>query len=124
MKNLKVSLLIALLVALILPSCGKYEEGPSISFRSKTSRLVNDWKIDKWYEGGGDITQIQLANKPNFVLSITEDGQLIESYSVGSSTNSVAKTWEFTSDKKNVVVTVGCSSLSYEILKLKKDLNF
>jgi hypothetical protein len=121
MKNLKISLLIALLVAFILPSCGKYEEGPAISFRSKTSRLVNEWKIDKWYQAGDDITQIQLDAKPDYVLTITEDGNWVETYTVGSGTNSTSKTWEFSSDKKSVVVSVGGVSVTYEILKLKKD---
>ena len=121
MKNLKISLLIALLVAIILPSCGKYEEGPAISFRSKKSRLVNEWKIDEWYSAGINITQTQLDTKPGFVLKITEDGKWIESYTVGSGTNTTEKTWEFSSDKKNVNVSIGGTSLSYEILKLKQD---
>lgn len=33
-------------------SCSKYEDGPQFTLRSKTSRLTNEWKVDKVYKNG------------------------------------------------------------------------
>lgn len=39
---------LAIILALSLCSCKKYEEGPYFSFRSKTKRLEGSWQIMKW----------------------------------------------------------------------------
>ena len=42
--------------ALLLTECKKYPEGPSISFRSKSERVANTWKLSKYYENNVDLT--------------------------------------------------------------------
>ncbi len=37
------------LVLALVSSCRKYEEGPMISFRSRTSRVANDWTVKSVY---------------------------------------------------------------------------
>lgn len=50
-----VLLMFSVIVSLmfILPSCGKYEEGPGISLRTKKQRLVGKWIADKYVTDEG-----------------------------------------------------------------------
>jgi len=48
MKKVKNTIIIIIAISLLIPfnqGCGKYEEGPSISLRTKTSRLKGVWEI-------------------------------------------------------------------------------
>ncbi len=122
MKKLSGILLFALALALVLPSCGKYEEGPSLSCRSKKARLVNEWKIDKYYENAIDITATFTSYEPNLLMNIKEDGTIVNTYSDPSGVPvSWASTWEFNSDKSGVVITTGGVSSTFDILRLKND---
>jgi len=46
------------ILAPILQSCSKYEEGPMISLRTRTERLANIWKVDNYKVDGTDYTSI------------------------------------------------------------------
>ncbi len=43
-KNISILIVLSILV-LGFMSCQKYEQGPGVSFRSKTKRLANTWRI-------------------------------------------------------------------------------
>ncbi len=43
-------------------SCSKYEEGPGLSLRSKTSRVAGDWKVTSFTEDGINIFQMTENN--------------------------------------------------------------
>jgi len=45
----------ALMAGMVFTAC-KYEEGPGISFRSKRDRIANEWKVEKFIYGGQDVT--------------------------------------------------------------------
>lgn len=47
MRKLSVILMIIAGLSIIFGSCGKYEEGPAFSLRTKTARLTGEWEIDK-----------------------------------------------------------------------------
>ncbi|MFH2096575.1 MAG: hypothetical protein ABIJ16_12770 [Bacteroidota bacterium] len=49
-------ILILFLISCFLWSCGKYEEGPSMSFRSKQKRIEGLWQINKILVDGTDST--------------------------------------------------------------------
>jgi len=50
----RVTVLVALLAvtALMFTSCGKYEEGPAFSLKSKTARLTGEWKLVEMTSNG------------------------------------------------------------------------
>ncbi|MCH2198917.1 MAG: lipocalin family protein [Flavobacteriales bacterium] len=48
--------LISLAAAVVLTSCGKYEDGPGISLRSKKARLTGEWQLDEVEIDGTDFT--------------------------------------------------------------------
>jgi hypothetical protein len=57
MKLFITFLICAVLTAIILPSCKKYEEGPLISFRSAKNRLYGDYTLTKYTIDGIDSLQ-------------------------------------------------------------------
>ena len=52
-------------------SCGKYEEGPGISLRSKKARLANTWTITKTVTKDGDEDVWDADEKEAFTLEYT-----------------------------------------------------
>ena len=72
-KNVRVILTI-LIISLfcsicIFSGCKKYKDGPLISFRSKTERISNTWKFQKYIVNGIDST----AQKAAVTLQLTKD---------------------------------------------------
>ena len=57
MKNL----ICAFILSLIIVSCGKYEEGPDVSFRSRQKRIEGLWKVDKFIANDVDSTSQFIA---------------------------------------------------------------
>jgi hypothetical protein len=97
MKRVKL-LFVALFVATIaLTSCGKYEEGPSISLRSKKARITGEWKMVKQMYNGTEVALS--AEEKNVVLDIQKDGKFL----VKTTGFSFEGTWEFSSDKKKFI---------------------
>ena len=41
---------------LLLGGCKKYEDGPGISFKSRTKRLYKSWVVEEVYVDGADVT--------------------------------------------------------------------
>ena len=84
--TLKLSFAAIIAVSIFLSSCGKYDNGPKISLASKTSRIARSWQKES------------CSN-----CSVTEykkDGTIFVDGSSWSGTK-----WEFSSDKKNLVIT-------------------
>lgn len=46
----------------VLTAC-KYEEGPAISFRTKTERVVNTWEVKEANENGVNTTEDYMENQ-------------------------------------------------------------
>ncbi len=44
-------------------SCGKFEEGPRISFLSVKSRVMGEWTLEKYVLDGEDITETYLNGR-------------------------------------------------------------
>jgi hypothetical protein len=97
----RTSLLFAVFALLFLMSCGKYEDGPGFSLRSKKARIVGNWTVEKYYEDGVDVTSDVLSDGSTIVVEFREDG----SYS-STITNTVwgqsveTGTWDLSDDKE------------------------
>lgn len=69
-------------------SCRKYEEGPLISFRSKTSRVANDWAVKSVYVNAEyDASHAQTGK----LFSFTKEGRF-------TINNDSAGSWRFIDD--------------------------
>lgn len=89
---------IFVLLAICTSSCKKYPEGPGISLRSKTKRLVNKWTIEEGstihLNFGPEIFSYEFENDGAFIYEVELDT---------ASTQSIEGTWEFSSDKSQVI---------------------
>jgi len=124
MKLNVISLLVV--ISILLSGCKKYEEGPGISFRSKTERAINIWTFAKVTDASGtDIT----ANYEDWFISLDENNNVLYRWEVVGSNIDTYGTWAF-SDKKTVLALEFNNSLleaalpkMLNILKLKnKDM--
>ena len=118
MKRLIYSIVAIAIMATAVTSCKKYEDGPSLSLRTKKARLCGDWKIEKVLYNGGDSTAVFTAFLgANFGFDIEKDGK----YKItGASTDD--GTWSLGEDKDDVTFKssqAGSTDDTYRILKLK-----
>jgi hypothetical protein len=50
-----------LLALMLIFGCGKFEEGPKISFVSVKNRIAGEWKLEKFMQDEVDITEAYLG---------------------------------------------------------------
>lgn len=108
----------AIIGSILFISCGKYEEGPLVSFLPKKSRLVNTWEIEKILKGKSEIVI------PDSLLRNTReyknDGTVIFN---NDNEGTIEGDWEFYDKKKYIITTIYQNDEMYKekarILKLK-----
>ena len=113
---------IILLAIIFLPGCGKYDEGPDLTFKSKKDRLTNTWIVAEVFVNG----EIRIDLPPeyiNFVFKLNPNQEAQVNY-VQTDGNTLNGEWEFYNDKCNFRVKVmalgGPEILSeFKIRKLK-----
>ncbi len=95
-------------------SCKKYEEGPTLSLTTKSYRLTRDWKLSKAEQNGVDVTN---AYPSDLEQTFDDNG----SYRMISNGKEFTGTWEFDSDKENILIKQDGSAdvESYKIIRLK-----
>jgi hypothetical protein len=107
-------------VAMILSSCSKYEEGPSISLKSAKARIAQEWKLVNMYNSSGEEQSII----PEWFLDFSKDGNVTtEKYGFDQ-----PGTWAFEGDDNlkftfgfNIAGSVVNSYENYQILRLASD---
>jgi len=62
--------IVAVSLAVITPSCSKYPDGPGFTLRTKTNRLVNDWKLTSYMVNGVEF----IDAVPQLKMVIEKDG--------------------------------------------------
>ena len=118
----KLSILFAAFAVVFLASCGKYEDGPGFSLRSKTSRLAGTWTVTEAFQGSTNITN-SLINGGTVEVTFDKEGAYKKTYDfvvLGfPSSGTITGTWAFSDDKTAVVVSNGSGqSDSSKILRL------
>jgi hypothetical protein len=96
-------------VVLLATSCGKYDEGPGISLKSKTKRLAREWTVEKVVENGEDITSDYMTMRPTHTMLFLDYGSLKETVNQ----TVLAKGWEWGDKKETLVIT-------YKLLDIEK----
>ncbi len=120
-KSLKTtSLLIITSILFATVSCNKYEDGPSLSLRTKKARLINTWELIESIDGGTDIS--------DFSRGITLTIENNESFYSGGETPQGVKptdqgTWEFNKEKTVLILTIDgqITPEKWTITRLKND---
>lgn len=113
---MKKILMIAIASILVLGSCGKYEEGPGFSLRSKKGRLAGEWQMFRQIVDGQD--RALSADEKDDVWIIDKDGK----YEITDPGNDSQKgSWTFGEDKETVTFTDDDNGLELKgtVLKLK-----
>lgn len=85
------------IIAASITSCGKYEEGPKLSLRSKKGRLAGDWLLQSVEVNG---TAVNFTNSDYWTFD--KDG----TYKYTAGNLSVSGTWVFTDDKLGIITEV------------------
>lgn len=99
----------------LVSSCKKYEDGPMVSFRTRTARLSNTWEVDNYTVNGNDLTSLYT----NCTETFSKGGAY--SYSCGLFDG--AGTWKFQSNDEKIQLTGNDdkSNRNLTILKLEED---
>ena len=102
----------------VLASCNKYEEGANFSLLSAKARLVNTWTLQKTIVTfGGASTE---STSDNVTIEIKKDGTYSSSGTYFGFTFTDNGTWEFNSDKTQVLMTNSNNDVTAStIIKLK-----
>jgi len=101
MKRNITFLLLAVMSAFSISSCGKYEEGPGFSLSSKTARVDYSWEISMAKFNGVDITTDFKAMFPDFQMTFKKDG----SYEVLLDGDRETGTWVLDNKKEKILLT-------------------
>lgn len=125
MKKLKnlTYLTLAGATAVGVSSCGKYEDGPNFSLRTKKARVVGDWNvksIGSQVLGVQDIGGVQYGYTVN--MEFDKNGSVIQTYNYTygsySASYSYAGDWDFSSNKEYLILTMDGYSDTLEIKRL------
>lgn len=116
MKTIKITLAILLMGSTVaVSSCNKYEEGPSLSLRTKKARLAGEWDMVAYSNGG-----VEVADTDSDYVTFEKDGTF--KFSMEDGTSMTGK-WEFANDKEAITMTYDNSTITgtSTILKLTND---
>lgn len=108
----KLVLALTIVTALNFVSCGKYEEGPNFSLRTKKARLTGEWEI------------VRIGNTTfpsegySLEMDFSKDGDLKFTYSYFTYSYSESGEWEFSGDKEDLLITIDNDISKFEILRL------
>jgi hypothetical protein len=65
---------VAIVGSVVMTSCSKYEEGPSLSLRSKKARLAGEWSVSNVTLNGTDVTSLFLPSGTTYSMTIEKHG--------------------------------------------------
>lgn len=82
-----------------LASCGKYEDGPGFTLLTKKARITGEWDAVEYIDGSDGSS---VSDNSNSTYLIEKDGTL----TVNDDNVSTKGTWEFTSDKEKLTITI------------------
>ncbi|MBI3143594.1 MAG: lipocalin family protein [Bacteroidetes bacterium] len=97
-----------------LQGCGKYEDGPAISLKTKKGRLVGEWEMvggTGFFDEGSTIV-FEFEDDYDFYLSMTYNDSGIPY------TETYKGEWQWTEGKESVIVDIEEDYMMFEILKL------
>lgn len=124
MKKILFVLSVALVGALTISSCRKYEEGPNISLRKKEARVTNNWRVESAQLNGTEVSADPYWTKQKHYMY--RDGNYVVTIinPVTLEAKNLQGTWKlYDNDRKLALTTKNFSgnidsTNDYNILKL------
>ncbi len=113
-QSKKLMLAAAIVIMLNFSSCGKYEDGPMFSLKTKTARLTGEWEVI-------EIDKDKLSDEGlKLILEFEKDGDFSVdvSYTGYSYSYSYNGEWEWESDKESIEITMDGDKMEWDILRL------
>jgi len=111
----KLVVALTIVTALNFVSCGKYEDGPNFSLRTKKARIAGEWEIVRIGN------QSYPDNGYSIELEFDKDGDLKFTYNYDGYSYSSSGEWEFSGDKEELELTLDGFITDFEILRLTND---
>tara|TARA_B100001287_G_scaffold120175_1_gene101240 strand:- start:1866 stop:2276 length:411 start_codon:yes stop_codon:yes gene_type:complete len=99
-------------VGLTLSGCGKYDDGPGFSLRTKKARLVGEWEA---VQMGNEVLP---QNGYGIEWEFEKDGDFKFTYNYGTYSYSYSGDWEFSSDKEDIEIEFDGTIQDFEIKRL------
>lgn len=99
----------AIVIALNFSSCGKYEDGPSFSLMSKTSRLTGEWEVVKYDN---------VAPDDDIILEFEKDGDFSLTYEYDGYSYSYDGEWSWEEGKEEIEIEVDGDKSTWEVQRL------
>ncbi len=112
--KLRTLILTFLLAGAVIPtfqSCRKYPDGPLISFRSRTERVAQTWKVSSYQKNGTDNT----SSYGGYSETYTKNGGYSYSWGVLSGTG----TWGWADNQSNIQLNGISNQGTYTLVILK-----
>lgn len=110
-KNVSLAIFLSTAVMLPVQSCKKYPDGPLISFRTRTARVAQAWKIDNAKKNGSDYT--------SFMSGYTETYTKGGDYSYVWGSFGGTGTWAFQNKDKEINLKGVSQQSSHTLIILK-----
>lgn len=103
-----------------ISSCGKYEEGPGISFLTKKNRITNTWNLTSRTTNGSSTN---LSNYTWEVVIKDDETYTSKATILGIPFLNETGSWKFSDDKLDLLTTPtnSANTATWEIVRLKKD---
>lgn len=122
---MKKAILVALVGASIVfaeTGCKKYEDGPTISFVSRKTRISNTWKIESATKNNADYTTTINTLLPGLKYDINKNGSITSSITLNGTSITQTGAWTFQSNDEELKVSFpNTTDVVYLILRLKQD---
>lgn len=121
----KSTLFIAAWAVLLVVSCGKYEDGPNFSLRSKKSRVVGEWYYEGIYVDGVEMTTPE--DLVGYSSTFEKNGEYLDMAVDAGNPIVTVGTWDFANDKEELAITTQYvdwnntlvyNTINYKILRL------
>jgi hypothetical protein len=105
----KLMLAAAVIIMLNVSSCGKYDDGPEFSLRTKKARLTGEWQVVKV---AGETPDGELT------FEFEKNGDFTAKYKYSGYSQNITGDWEWDNKKEGVTITIGSTSEDWEIKRL------
>lgn len=110
--NGKLLMALTVIVVFNFTQC-KYEDGPKISLRTKTSRLTGEWEVVK-------VDNERITGN-TFTMEFEKGGDFTWSYNYGGVSYSYHGEWEWEDGKETIDLTVDGENMEFDVKRLTND---
>ncbi len=116
MKNFKMLVAVAMLgtAAFGISSCGKYEDGPGMSLRTKKARLTGVWDTKEYVDADGTTS----TDTDETTIEFTKDGNFTINSNDPDFPFALTGQWEFSDDKEQLKMTYAGDTETSTITRL------